>query len=313
MSFRGALPDARTADLLAAALLDSKRASEAWARWSGAVLSPLVALRTDSLVARPLLPLLYDSVRRNALPVDDEMLTYLRSAYVTESLRSRAYREIVAELTALLTRSEVHFLLVKGAAIGELDYAHPALRHAHDIEVLVHDVARVVRALHGSRFQPARGDFVHDSGLPIRVHERLFAPSMDLDESMLRESPRRLPGGAPTLNAAHALALTLIHAGRSVSRDSCRWVCDAHALVHSSAVDWSRFTAVVIATGASITTHAQTRWLHKVLGLPIPADTLAQLAVRAGSAGIAEQAIAFLGIHAHRVPLLRRFSRRALR
>jgi Uncharacterised nucleotidyltransferase len=212
------LPDRRTTALLQAMLLDGDAAREAWSR-----------ARYAKGEARPLVALLYDAVRRNDLLADDDTLTYLRSAYLTESLRSRTYREIVNELTIALRGLD--FLLIKGAAVSELFYPEPALRHAHDIEIVVPGLAPLRAALSASRFRPAPDGFVHDSGLPLRVHTRLPI------------TPRgfaTLPNGARTLDATDTLALTLVHAARWISRQSAQWVCDAVMILRRAEIEWGR-------------------------------------------------------------------------
>jgi len=262
-------PDARATELLRAMLLDGDAAREAWSRWRAQVAGPMRALGGDAVMARPLLPLLYDSVRRNALPVDDATATYLRSAFLTESLRSRKYREIVAELLALH-----RVVLIKGAAIGELYYADLALRHAHDVEVLAEDVDALRASLVGSRFRPAGNDFVHESGLPLRVH--------------VARAPI-----APRDASAH-LAHSLIHASRSRSRHSARWACDAFMIARSGSVSWRCVLEIVIAEGAAVPASAQLRWLHENLGVGVPDEMLATIATRARKAGVRERLRAFL-------------------
>ena len=288
MNLEALLPDAHAANLLVAMLRDGEAAAEAWSQWRFADRD------------RPLLPLLYDSVRRNALPIEPETATLLRSAYVTESLRGRAYARIVEELSALL--AGVPFLLLKGAAVGPLYYADPALRHAHDVELLVSSGAAVRAALSGSAFSRVRRHYVHTSGLPLRVYTRLFVPRFGFDERSLWDG-----SVAQTLNTSDALALALIHASRSLSRHSARWACDAHAIIRRGAVDWTRFVATVVATGAAPPVAAQLRWLHDVLDVPVPADVLAALDARAGRAGLLERAVINRGL------ALDRLSRRIVR
>jgi hypothetical protein len=253
------LPDARATNLLAAMLLEGDAAREAWSRWTRSVCAPKQALAADTVMARSLLALLYDSVRRNDLPVDDDTATYLRSAFHTESLRTRAYREIRDDLHERL--HGVPYLLIKGAAVGELYYRDAVLRHAHDLELLTSDRATVHGALAGSRFRPLGEHYVHESGLPLRVHTRLCV-SID------------------TLDATTALALTLVHASRSPSRATCRWVCDAAYIIRSRTVDWPCFTQIAIDAGGAAAAHAQLQWLRDALGVAVPAEPLAMLEAR---------------------------------
>jgi hypothetical protein len=260
VKLKSLLPDARATELLRAMLLDGDAARDAWSRWRARVSDPMRALGEDTIMARPLLPLLYDSVRRNGLPVDDALATYLRSAFLTESLRSRKYREIVAELLALVDGA----VLIKGAAIGELYYVDPTLRHAHDIEILTGNPAAVRASLIGSRFRPSGEHFVHESGLPLRVHEN---PAIGQD-------------------ATFHLAYTLTHAARSPSRHSARWACDAFMIVRNASVDWSRLTELV----PPITAAAQLHWLRDALGVNVSADVIATLNERARAASASERA-----------------------
>ena len=209
------IPDRTTTELLRAILLDGAAARAAWERWAAAVHAPMTALADDAKTARPLLPLLCHSMRCNALPVDEETATYLRSAYLRESLRSRAYRAIVAEVAELLAGTPFQF--VKGAAVGEAFYPEPALRHAHDIEIFAADPAAVRAALANSRFHPDGAQWLHDSGLPLRVHTRLLGSTYR------------------PLDATDALALALTCANASY-----RWVCDAQMIVRSGKADVER-------------------------------------------------------------------------
>ena len=111
------LPDWRHTILLQAALFDRTAARHAWDRWIASV-DVLPGLAYDEIVARPLLPLLYDSVRRNDLTIGTDTATYLRSAYLRETLRTKSYFAIVEELCATLTRAGIAFQLIKGAAIA---------------------------------------------------------------------------------------------------------------------------------------------------------------------------------------------------
>lgn len=228
------LPDTRGTALLRAMLLDGDAARGSWRAWKEASGDVKQALARD---ARPLLALLYDSVRRNSLEVDDDTATYLRSAQLTESLRSKAYGEVVNELTESMRG--VSFLLIKGGAVGQLWYPDPALRHAHDIEIVVSSIHDVRQALAATNFRPAPDGFVHASGLPLRVHVRL---------PIVPHVPIRMANGIETLGAADALALALVHAARWISRASMHWVCDAAFIARNGTIEWPRFEESVRAT-----------------------------------------------------------------
>jgi hypothetical protein len=237
-------------------LLDGDIAREAWSQWTRGMASPKSALASDNVMARSLLALLYDSVRRNALAADAETTTYLRSAYLTETLRTRTYRAIVDDLRERLR--DVSFTLIKGAVTGERDYPDPVLRHAHDIEIVATDRDAIRNALTGSPFHAEGEHYVHDSGLPLRVHGRSCVAFTSYD---------------PTA----ALALTLVHASQSRSRATTRWACDTFFITRTRAVDWPRFTQMVLDARAARPVLAQLRWLRNELGTEVPAEVLTTL------------------------------------
>jgi hypothetical protein len=249
------LPGPRATQLLRAMLLDGDVARDAWSQWTRGAGSAKQALATDSVMARSLLALLYDSVRRNALTADSETVTYLRSAYLTETLRTRAYRAIVEDLRA---RCDVPFTLIKGAVIAERHYSDPVLRHAHDIEIVAPNPVAVRNALAGSAFHAEGEHYVHQSGLPLRVHARTEV-------------------AFTTYDATSALALTLVHASSSRSRSTCRWACDAFFIVRNGDVEWSRFTEMVLDARAATPVFSQMRWLREHLGVDVPADVRSAL------------------------------------
>lgn len=192
------LPHWRDTALLQAILFDDEAARHAWDRWSDDAGDVMRALGNDAIVARPMLPLLYDSVRRNHLDLQPHVATYLRSAYVRESLRTKSYFAIVDEICNMLERAGVRYQLIKGAAIARELYSEPALRHAHDVELEVDDVAAARAAI---------GFDVHPSGLPVRLH------------AGIRDVP--------------PLARVLTNAAQSMSRQSCRWVADAYLMIRA--------------------------------------------------------------------------------
>lgn len=251
------LPAERDTLLLAAMLLDGASARDAWSRWtrSGGRSSPKQSLAEDSTLARSLLALLYDSVRRNDLPVDEPTMTYLRSAYLTERLRTQTIEGIVATLTRRL--EGLPFRFIKGNAVARY-YREPALRHAHDLELLTSELESVIARLQGSDFRPEGEHFVHQTGLPLRVHTRI-------------------DGLVPDDRATDALVLCLVHASRSPSRRTGRWVTDAVHLIRSGEIDWSGLPDRVRAVRATSSTLRQLHWLRRALGAQVPEQVLTGL------------------------------------
>jgi hypothetical protein len=251
------LPAGRDTLLLAAMLLDGASARDAWSRWLTASgrSSAKQSLAEDSSLARSQLALLYDSVRRNEIPVDEPTMTYLRSAFLTERLRTQTIDEIVATLTRRL--EGLRFRFMKGNAVARY-YREPALRHAHDLELLTADRESVMARLQGSDFRRDGDHFVHHTGLPLRIHTQI-------------------DGLVPDEGTTDALVLCLVHASRSPSRATGRWVTDAVHLIRSGEIDWSLLTHRVRAVRATSTTCRQLHWLQRAVGAKVPDEVLTRL------------------------------------
>src|SRR5439155_15430049 len=131
---------------------------------------------------------------------------YLRLAYMREQMRSATYLRICADVLETLERDAVNVIVLRGAAAVSL-LADPALRHCHDIDLLVRpsDVERAVDALErrglgspdATLKQASSGVTLrHASGLPIALHTRLFdAPLYDLSFDDVSSRTRNAPLG----------------------------------------------------------------------------------------------------------------------
>lgn len=246
------LPPARGTALLRAMLLHGDEARASWNEWTRMAGDVKQALARD---ARVLLALLHDSARRNGLQMETDARTYLRSASLTESLRSRAYGDVVDELSAAVAGFPV--TLIKGGAVRELWYPAPSLRHAHDIEVHVDDIAELRSRLSGSRFHRAPEGFVHSSGLPLRVHVTL---------PIQTQAPVPFRDNLATLDATDALALTLVHASRWISRATMQWACDATFITRNATIDHARLAKTIEESGATRRVRKLQSWLATNFG-----------------------------------------------
>ncbi len=268
------LPDDRTADLLIAACAQGSAARSAWDRWSSRVGDVRRALGEDADVARPLLPLLYDTSRREGFPVPVDAATLLRSAHLTETLRARAYDEVLRRLTHELSQAQVRHIVVRGGAVGACFYADRALRHAHDIELLVTAPRGSRHVARRAGFRRQRRRVVHDTGLPLRLHRELLGAG--IGQWISQDS---VGAGLETLTAGESLAVALLTEGRERSASSFQWVADAAAIVASGAVDWRRFAVVVRRSGGVEAATARLGWLVDRLGLAVPGGRAASLAL----------------------------------
>jgi hypothetical protein len=139
------LPDAGETDLLRACLWRGDPARTAWQAFARDAGDLRELFRADHGSRKRLGPLLAAALRDNAIAADPAFLTVLRTAQLREELRAEIYSEILADVLAALDSIDVPVLVLSGAAFGESLYASPALRHSHDIDLLLRE-ADVPRA-----------------------------------------------------------------------------------------------------------------------------------------------------------------------
>lgn len=297
--------------LLTALLHRGERARRAWRTFRSRVPDVPSVFRTDTGDRRRLAPLLLVAVRENAIEAEPALLTALRTAYLREELRVRAYRDIVRPALVALRDGGLPFLVLKGAALSETVYAHPVLRHAHDCELLVADadVGKASGILTRAglawtrRLRDDQGEELrHASGLPfllLRNPYRLSYYSADFETIHARgETARvagvdvRVPSGADHL--VHALG----HASYSSARSSLVWAVDAWMLIAARAVDWDAFVAGVKQSRVELPTCTLLSYLSAGLQAEVPPSVLADVGRLAARADAARRDVALFGARA---------------
>jgi hypothetical protein len=237
------------------------------------------------------LPLLLWSLRRGSAAVDGELLTWLRSAHLTEELRWQRYRAVCASALGALRDAGVPLIALKGAALGESVYPSPPLRHADDIDVLVPApaVARAATRLRELGWREARPTvppsaihwppLVHPSGLPLEIHHRLTVPYYPLDHEGLwaRRRPATVAGvDVAVLSPADSLLHLCAHAmlgGRIL-----RWVPDAWFLLGRHAdLDWPGLVSTAVASRLALPVYVALGYLAGEMGAPVDPKPLAAL------------------------------------
>jgi hypothetical protein len=284
------LPTAEQTQLLRACLLDGDEARRSWIDYQARIPNLKQRFR-DEPRSRRLAPLLLDGLERNSAQVDRELLTVLRTARTREELRSAIYGEVSRE--ALTALEGIPFLVLKGAALGETLYCSPALRHSHDVDLLVRSTDRRAAglALERAGFLPQREDLlVHENGLPILLHTRLFHLSQ-YHSSFEELWSRSLDG---RLCAADNLVHACVHASYSPSRGSLQWVCDAYLLARRQP-DWDVVLQSAARGGLALPLHVTLRYLATELHAPIPAPVVENLADAAARAAPCERDAALFG------------------
>jgi hypothetical protein len=247
--------------------------------------------RDDRLGLRRLLPLLYDSIRRNEITVDRELQTLLRTSHVREQLRWDSYREILAGVLHSLTKADVPVLVIRGAAFVETLYNSPAHRHCHDIDLLIEDEpAKVVAALAGQGFRAASSrecsnigdvELIHGSGLPLVLHRHVLPTSSVLGD--FERSLSQVVAGVASrvLSPVDQLLLACMTA-KSRDAKELFWACDIwRMLMTRPDLAWSDVVRGARDAGVSISIASVLRFLSVHLAAPIPETILTQLEVAA--------------------------------
>ncbi|BCM94462.1 hypothetical protein IAD21_06369 [Abditibacteriota bacterium] len=249
---------------------------EAWERWSRAVGDPKSELGNDTTGIKRLVPLLYTSLRNSGAPLGAEFLSYLRAAYMREDLRSRTFRRVCAEALGVLAEAEIPFVVLKGVSLAESAYPAWALRHCHDVDLLVGrgalsgavGVLREFRVYSGDKNNTT---LVHPTHLPVSFHVRLFEDYENpagVYEEALETSITGV--NVRVLAPHHELLHLCVHAASNPSRRMLLWVADAiHLLRQAPSLDWK--TLVDAAQGMALPTYVMLSYLREEIGADVPA------------------------------------------
>jgi hypothetical protein len=287
------LPTEEQTRLLRACLYSDAAGRRAWQSWREQIGDPVEALGRNGPGAGTLLPLLLSALRRNGIDAPSDLLTLLRAARYREELRSKAVAGICREVISGLAAGGISAIVLKGAALAATVYEDRALRHCHDIDILVRvdDLTRAARTLADVGFRPieggakrAAGDvrLVHARGLPVELHTRPFRPpSNDAWVAALWSRSREaLVAGVPArvLSPADSLLHVCGQAAYSSSRASLLWVCDAwHIVARHPDLDWDVLLEGAVAAHLALPLSATLRYLATELDAPIPAAALRHL------------------------------------
>ncbi len=288
------LPDARQTLLLRACVAPAREDLESWLALQDGSMREFTGRST-----RWLLPLLLEAVQRHSVKVDAGLLTILKTAALREELRTRTFRAICKRVLSVLGEAGHAAVLLKGAALAETVYADPALRHSHDIEILIPGTdlleARESLEPHGFRAsgrEEAAGnslELVHESGLPLVLRRELFeVPFYNVisgDVCARVESADLLGTRARVLSPADALLHGCGQAFHSPGRESQRWILDAWFIIDKRRdLGWEALLRTAAEARLSSPLAALLTYLAWDLSAPIPAGVLASAAARAAAA-----------------------------
>jgi hypothetical protein len=304
------LPTSEQTSFLRACLHSGEMGRRAWQAWREQNGESVRLLEKRRPAVKSLLPLLFYALRRNGVAVEPALLTVLRTAYVQEELRGRTYRRILGDVLELLAMEGVAPIVLKGAALASTVYPDPALRHSHDIDLLVKDRElsdaadavplagfRVLSRRIGSH--AAAVELEHVSGLPLHLRTRPFriphhnALSADFWHRS-REAPsdgRPMRVLSPADNLLHVCGLA-----SSRTSHSLRWVSDAWYIVHSRAdLDWEVVVRDARQGQLALPLYVILRYLAADMQAPIPTPILDRLADAASHTSMAARETALYG------------------
>jgi Uncharacterised nucleotidyltransferase len=290
--------------LLLRACLSSDEPSQTWARWQRYRTDPNGFLG-DCPSARKLRPLVYEAVRRYGLELDKESRTYLRSARLKEELRGNILRRVCGEVLQLFQKEDVPAIMLKGIALAETVYDNPALRHCHDIDLLLReqDLERAANLLRSLRFRDQESDSAsddykleHQSGVLLELHGCLFENGFkgSLEDTWARTEPRMLMAiPARILSPADNLSHVCVHGFYSPRRESLRWVSDAWFIIQRRRdLNWDLLLEYGDRTHLALPLAVTLGYLAEDLNAPVPSKILASLFTKATKSTTIERELA---------------------
>ncbi|MDD5219852.1 MAG: nucleotidyltransferase family protein [Candidatus Bipolaricaulis sp.] len=279
------LPNVRDTELLRAALVPGSEGQSSWVRWREGVRDVRSALAERRPLLAHLLPLLRSNTRSNGTDVDEEFRLAMAAATLQEERRAESVFEILADALEILNAAGVDAAVLKGAALAASVYPTKALRHCHDIDLLV-PPDRLDRAeaalIQSGRYRssekapsPSDRRVVHRSGLPVEVHGqmlRLFS-NRRAEEAVLarRQTLRSGDRTFQILSPGDALWHVCGHAASGGNRGTLQWAADGwHLVERFASVDWSVFRAGVREMDQALPVYVCLRYLSRTLGANIP-------------------------------------------
>jgi hypothetical protein len=260
--------------------------------WHAAVADARLALGHDKSL-KQMLAFLYVALRANDVDLDPSLATYLRTAYVQERLRGKAYQDICAEVLRLLVQAAVPVLVIGGAALAQSGYEDPLLRHASTFDLLLAaedldraaatlEAAGCARELGHTPWHLPRIRLRHGSALPIVLHAALFTLPYYADplRDVWQASRHATVAGVATrmLSIEDTLLLLCAMGSPLHVRTPPWWVCDAMRLLtlHPD-LEWDTFLARARSTRLSLPLLVSLTYLQRDLGASIPPGVLAEL------------------------------------
>jgi len=294
------LPQACDTVLLRAALAPGSEGRDNWVRWRESVHDVRSALAERRPLLTHLLPLLHSNTRRNGAEVDEEFRLAMAAATLQEERRTESVFEILADALEILRAAGIDATALKGTALAASVYPTRALRHCHDIDLLVssdrlpHAEEALIQSgrYRSSEEGPPGSDrrVVHQSGLPVALHGQMlrFFSDRRAEDAVLarRQTLRSGDRTFQILSSGDALWHLCGHAASWGNRGTLQWVADAwHLIERLDPADWSAFRADVCEMEQALPAYVCLRYLSRTLGASVPEAELRFLRGAARRAG----------------------------
>ncbi|MFO1057442.1 MAG: nucleotidyltransferase family protein [Dongiaceae bacterium] len=303
------LPVQGEALLLGTCLRRGAAARRAWEGWLGVVEHPRRHLVISATGTKRLLPLLHHALRENGIDPGRELTPYLRTVALRERHRAGHLAAVLRQAADALAARGLEPILLKGAALAHTVYPDPALRHCHDLDLLIEpgDLAAAGDALAAAGFAvtatgPGEALALHPGTVPVALHAApLPLPLFRLPQADLRARSRPRPIAGATLRILDPADMLLQLCGLALcqgGRDRVSWVADAALLLRreGAALDWDRLAAAATASGLALPLATMLAALPGLADAAPPADALAALAgaARASPAAARDATLAAL-------------------
>ena len=285
------LPASEDRLLLRACILPGESGRQACQSWIKRCNDPKSELGREFV--KSFLPMLFFAVQTHGVELDNTLLTILRTANFREQLRTKTYTRICRDVFSTLLSNELPAIVVKGAALAESVYPHPALRHSHNIELLVQErhLDQVTRLLKPLRFTGSGGtnshpELTHESGLPLVLHSNLF--ELPLCRSDLPDVWSRSQEMVLSKVSVHVLAPTdlILHtsaqAAYSSAGESYRWISDlCFTIAKYQKLDWGLLLDCAVKNHRALPLSVMLSYLVAEFEARVPAEFLKRLSTRA--------------------------------
>lgn len=261
--------------LLKACLIRGSMGGNAWDRWVKTVGDATALMSRPWKQSKRWWPLLWTALHRNQAQVPRGVLTILKSAYTAEMVRFAYCKQILARALLILGKGGFDPVLVKGMALAKTVYERPALRHCHELEVLIcsGELTSAARAINsdfsmvhtGAAEASSRVTLLHRSGLPLLLRtvsstSEWFNDTVDFSFSKNAELQCLFP-------APEFLLFQVCYEADQRNDFPFAWICDGwHLLSLTKSMNLDLLKTIIDRSNAADTLRERLNYLQHTFG-----------------------------------------------